>query len=110
VVEHIRDNSAFFQNCADVLRPGGVMVHAFSGRSAPFALINQLLSNSLARRLIGYLHPEWREEANFGFLAFYNRCYFFAPNMLNRNGFKNISFNSLYFQSMYFDSFFPCLS
>ena len=40
VVEHIRDNAAFFGNCARVLRQGGVMVHAFPGRFAPFALMN----------------------------------------------------------------------
>ncbi len=28
VVEHIRDNEAFFRNCAHVLRPDGVMIHA----------------------------------------------------------------------------------
>ena len=38
VVEHIRDNEAFFRNCASTLRPGGVMIHAFSGRFAPFTL------------------------------------------------------------------------
>ena len=90
VVEHIRDNAAFFENCARVLRPGGVMVHAFSGKFAPFALINQALPNRLTRRLIGYLHPEWLEEENFGFLAFYDRCYFSAiQDLLDRNGFKN---------------------
>jgi 2-polyprenyl-3-methyl-5-hydroxy-6-metoxy-1,4-benzoquinol methylase len=35
VVEHIRDNAAFFANCTRVLRPGGIMVHAFAGGFAP---------------------------------------------------------------------------
>ena len=76
VVEHIRDNAAFFRNCARVLRPSGIVAHAFSGRFAPFALMNQLLPNRLTRRVIDYLHPEWHEEGNYGFLAFYDRCYF----------------------------------
>ena len=67
------------------------MVHAFPGRYAPFALINQLLPNRLARRLVGYLHPEWLEEDNFGFLAFYDRCYFSAvQDLLDRNGFEKL--------------------
>jgi SAM-dependent methyltransferase len=108
VVEHIRDNAAFFRNCAAALRPGGVMIHAFSGRFAPFALINQFLPNRLTRRLIGYLHPYWREEGNYGFPAFYNRCYFSAiQNLLKQNGFKNAKFTLLYYQSTYFTFFFP---
>jgi SAM-dependent methyltransferase len=108
VVEHIHDNAAFFENCARVLRSGGLMVHAFPGRFAPFALINQLLPNWLARRLVEYLHPEWREEANYGFVAYYDRCYFTAiQELLDRNGFGNARFTLLYYQSIYFNFFFP---
>jgi SAM-dependent methyltransferase len=108
VVEHIRDNAAFFANCARMLRPGGVMLHAFPGRFAPFALVNRALPNRLSRRLVGYLHPEWLEEDNYGFLAFYNRCYFSAiKDLLDRNGLTNTSFNFLYYQSIYFNFFYP---
>jgi len=108
VVEHIRDNSVFFQNCAHVLRPGGIMVHAFSGRFAPFALMNRVLPNRLTRHMIGHLHPEWQEEGNYGFPAFYDRCYFSAiKNLLNRNGFVNTRFDLLYYQSIYFNFCFP---
>jgi len=108
VVEHIRDNTAFFGNCARVLGPGGIMVHAFPGRFAPFALMNRALPNPLARRLVARLHPEWVEEDNFGFLAFYHRCYFSAvQDLLDRNGFENTKFELLYYQSIYFDFFFP---
>ena len=58
VVEHLYDNAAFFANCARTLRPGGVMLHAFPSRFAPFALMNRALPNRLSRRLVGYLHPE----------------------------------------------------
>jgi SAM-dependent methyltransferase len=108
VVEHIRDNAAFFRNCARVLRPGGIVVHAFSGRFAPFALMNQLLPNRLTRRVIDYLHPEWHEERNYGFLAFYDRCYFSTvKDLLDRNDFTNVRFNFLYYQSIYFNFFYP---
>jgi SAM-dependent methyltransferase len=108
VVEHIPNNAAFIRNCASVLRPGGVMIHAFSGRFAPFALMNQLFPNRLTRRLIGYLHPYWREEGNYGFPAFYNRCYFSAmQDLLRCNGFEKAKFTLLYHQSIYFTFFFP---
>src|SRR6516162_4292040 len=108
VVEHIRDNETFLRNCSRALCPGGIMVHAFSGRFAPFALINQLLPNRLTRRVIDYLHPEWQEEGNYGFLAFYDRCYFSAiKDLLDHNGFANTRFNLLYYQSVYFNFFYP---
>lgn len=108
VVEHVCDNAAFFRNCAFVLRPGGTMIHAFSGRFAPFALLNQLFPNRLARRLIGYLHPSWREQGNYGFPAFYNRCYFSAiQDLLWSNGLENAKVILFYYQSIYFTFFFP---
>jgi hypothetical protein len=71
------------------------MVHAFPGRFAPFALINQLLPNRLARRLVGYLHPHWRYEDNYGFLAFYDRSYFSAlRDLLHQNDLTNLSARS----------------
>ena len=91
-----------------VLRPGGFMIHAFPGKYAPFALINQLLPNRVARRLVGYLHPEWREEDNYGFLAFYDHCCFSAVrDLLDCNGFKNVRLDLLYYQSVYFNFCFP---
>ena len=57
---------------------------------------------------MGYLHPYWREEGNYGFPAFYNRCYFSAmQDLLRRNGFENAKFTLLYYQSTYFTFFFP---
>jgi SAM-dependent methyltransferase len=107
-VEHLRDNTAFFANCTRVLRPGGVMVHAFPGRFAPFALVNRVLPNRLTRRLIRFLHPEWREEDNYGFLAFYDLCYFSGVrDLLDRNGFRNTHFYFLFYQSLYFNFCFP---
>jgi SAM-dependent methyltransferase len=109
VVEHILDNKAFFENCARVLRPGGAMIHVFPGRFAPFALLNRLLPNWLARRVSGYLlSPEWVEEGNYGFPVFYDRCYFSAvQNLLDQNGFKNAKYTLSFYQSIYFEFFFP---
>lgn len=105
VVEHIRDNRAYFANCARALRPGGTMIHTFPGRFAPFALINQVLPNWLARRLLGYFFPEW---VNCGFVAFYNRCYYSAmKDLVRHNGLDNPHYTFTYYQSLYFIAFFP---
>ncbi|HEX5316691.1 MAG TPA: class I SAM-dependent methyltransferase [Candidatus Kapabacteria bacterium] len=106
VVEHIHNNIAFFENCARVLRPGGIMIHTFPGKFAPFSVLNQLLPNKLTRRLLAYLHSDWKDEC--GFPAFYDRCYFSAiRDLLMRNGFQNPRFFFRYYQSIYFDFFFP---
>jgi ubiquinone/menaquinone biosynthesis C-methylase UbiE len=108
VVEHIRDNQAFFQNCARALRPGGAVIHTFPGRFAPFALINQLLPNWLVRRLIVYFLPDWTKDGNFGFVAFYDRCYYSGiKQLIARAGLENPNYILTYYQSMYFTSFFP---
>ena len=106
VIEHLNDNEAFFANCARVLRPGGALIHTFACKFAPFALINQILPNALARRLLAYFHPRWKEEC--GFPAFYNKCYFSAVReLLERNGFKKPRFTFRFYQSIYFDFFLP---
>jgi SAM-dependent methyltransferase len=106
VVEHLHDNEMFFANCARALRPGGVLIHTFPCRFAPFALINQLLPNQLTRRLLAYFHPQWQDEC--GFLAYYDHCYFAAVRaLIEHNGFQNPSFTFRYYQSIYFDFCFP---
>jgi len=106
VVEHLRDNAVFFENCARILRPGGLLIHTFPCKFAPFALINQLLPNKLTRRLLALFQPQWQEDC--GFPAFYDRCYFSAVRaLLEHNGFENAQFIFRYYQSIYFDFFFP---
>ena len=106
VVEHLHDNRAFLENSARALRPGGVMVHTFPGRFAPFSLLNQLIPNRLARRLIAAFHPQWEQEC--GFVAFYDGCYDSAMRgLLDRVGFKHPKFYYRYYQSIYFDFLFP---
>jgi SAM-dependent methyltransferase len=106
VVEHLHDNAAFFANCAQVLRPGGTLVHTFPCKFAPFSLINQLLPNRVTRRLLAYFHPHWEDEC--GFVAYYDHCYYSGiRELLERSGFCNARFAFRYYQSIYFDFFFP---
>jgi SAM-dependent methyltransferase len=106
VVEHLHDNAAFFANCARVLRPGGVLLHTFPCKFAPFSLLNQMLPNRFARRLLAWFQPQWQDTC--GFPAFYDHCYFSAVRrLLAENGFANPQFEFRYYQSIYFDFFYP---
>jgi SAM-dependent methyltransferase len=106
VVEHLHDSAVFFENCARVLRPGGLLIHTFPCKFAPFSLLNQTLPNRVTRRLLAYLHPQWEDEC--GFLAFYDHCsYSGIRTLLNRTGFQNPQFVFRYYQSIYFDFFVP---
>jgi ubiquinone/menaquinone biosynthesis C-methylase UbiE len=106
VVEHIKDNQAFFANCARVLRSGGLLIHTFPGKFTPFSIFNQVMPNAIAKRLLAYFHPQWKDEC--GFIAYYDHCYFSAiRRLLNQNGFDNIQFTFRYYQSIYYDFFFP---
>jgi SAM-dependent methyltransferase len=107
VVEHLPDSATFFANCARVLRPGGMIVHTLPCKFAPFSLINQLIPNWLARRLLAWFHPDWRQEA-VGFPAFYHHCHYSGiQNLLLRNGFHDETYIFRYSQAEYFDFFFP---
>ncbi len=107
VVEHLHDNARFFANCARLLHPGGVLVHTFPCRFAPFALLNQLLPNRLARRLLATFQPHWRQEA-VGFPAFYDRCSFSQiEKLLTQNGLRGRRYILRCHQGIYFDFCLP---
>jgi ubiquinone/menaquinone biosynthesis C-methylase UbiE len=106
VIEHIKDNQAFFAECARVLRPGGTLVHTFSGKFTPFSLLNRVMPNALARGLIAFFHPHWKDDC--GFRAYYDKCYFSAiQKLLDRYGFRNSQFTFRYYQSIYYEFLLP---
>ena len=107
LVEHLPDNTRFFANCAEVLRPGGMMVHTFPCKFAPFAVINRLLPNWLARRLLASFQAEWQQET-VGFPAYYDRCCFSqVERLLRANGLQATRYIFYYYQSVYFNFFVP---
>lgn len=106
VIEHLRSSEAFIAQSARVLKRGGVCVHNFPSKFAPFAIANQLLPHGLARRLLHSLIPG--REGIQGFPAFYDRTYPSAARaMLQRYGFEVAQVEVSYYQAEYFDFFVP---
>jgi len=105
-LEHLPDVGAFFDQCSRVLRPGGSMVHVYSCRFAPFAILNRLLPSTVSRAALMALKPESAEEC--GFHAYYNDCYHSAiERVAARSGFELTHVRPSYYQSWYFESFVP---
>lgn len=106
LLEHLSDNEAFARHAARVLRPRGYFVHLCPGKLAPFAVINQILPNAVARKLLYYFQPSFELEC--GFRAYYDRTYFSGmKGILERNGFEVVEIRRRYYQSIYFNFFVP---
>jgi len=58
VNEHVRDGRQYYRNIASVLRPGGVTFHWFSTLFALPFLVNRLVPEALAERLLALAVPD----------------------------------------------------
>jgi SAM-dependent methyltransferase len=106
VLEHLEDVPAYLANCAEVLSEDGRIVHSCPCRFSPFALINRLLPDALARVLLYTFQPQWQDTC--GFKAHYDHCYYSGLKAaLERNGFELAHIEFRYYQAVYFDFFFP---
>lgn len=106
VVEHLHNTEAFLRESCRVLKSGGVGIHVFPGRNAPFSLLNRLLPNSWTRLLIRWSFPE-REEF-LGFPAYYDCCsYPEIRDVLQQAGFEIEELRFRYYQSSYYVALFP---
>jgi SAM-dependent methyltransferase len=106
VLEHLSDLDAFLLQASRVLKPGGYFIHWIPCKFAPFAIINSLLPNAVARRVLFFL-----DESKVGICGFpvvYDGCY---PAALRRrfaaHGLHVESLRPSYYQSPYFAFFVP---
>ena len=106
VLEHLPEVEAFVRESARVLVPGGYSVHWVPSRYAPFARINALLPNAIARRLLFFTDPGKRGIC--GFPVVYDHC---TPAemqaLFERHGFDVEEVRPSWYQSPYFAFFFP---
>ena len=106
VLEHLRDVEAFFRAAFHALRPGGAMVHIFSTRRAPFALINRLLPARFGTWLLFKTDPGAAGQQ--GFPAYYDRgTASESVAALQQAGFEISDVRLSYRTSQYFRFFIP---
>jgi len=106
LIEHLESIEPFMQESHRVLKPGGKCIHLCPSRFAPFAIINQILPNFLAKKILYKLHPH--QVGLGGFKAYYDQTYVPAlPKLLQKVGF-NVDFVKVgYYQSNYYSFFVP---
>ncbi len=106
VLEHLKNLENAVKEVRRILKPGGKFISVLPCKFALFAIINQLLPNWLARKILFAIMPEAKGFC--GFVAYYDRCYYPAlKNLLSRNGFSKIDFMFDYNQAGYFSFFVP---
>lgn len=106
VLEHLVNVESFIARSRRVLKPGGYFIHMFPSKFAPFALMNQALPNSVARKVLYFAIPDSRGKL--GFPAFYDRTYYSGiSRLLKQHNFEVVSVQLGYYQSPYFKFLFP---
>lgn len=105
VLEHVRDNRRAILNLTRAMGDGGIMAHYVPNRYAPFALINQLIGNKLARKVLNYIHPHRKHIV--GFQAYYNKCVPSQMKHLCEDCGMEVVELTPYFTSDYFEFFTP---
>ena len=106
VLEHITNNDLTIHEISRILKPGGKFISVMPSKFALFAVINQMMPNWLARKILFFFYPEKKEIGKFK--AYYDRTYYPAmQKLLNRYGFSKTEFFFSYNQSGYFGFFVP---
>jgi SAM-dependent methyltransferase len=106
LIEHLRDTEIFALECHRVLKPGGVGIHVLPGKHSPFSILNRILPNTIAKKLLNWAFPHRKEEL--GFPAFYDNCsYPDIVHLFERNNLEIEEVRLRFYQSSYFMVFFP---
>ncbi|MGH7054474.1 MAG: class I SAM-dependent methyltransferase [Stellaceae bacterium] len=106
VLEHLRDPRAAVREIHRVLTARGVCIHVFPARFSPFPVLNRIIPDKIAHRLLFAFFPEW--SGHCGFPAFYRYCD--APAMAKIHTEAGLVVRSVecrHYQSIYFKFFVP---
>ncbi|MFX4261827.1 class I SAM-dependent methyltransferase [Pelotomaculum propionicicum] len=105
-LEHLENIEDFILQSRRVIKRGGLFIHLFPCRYAPFAIINQMLPNKIAKKLLYCIIPESKGIS--GFPAYYDRCYNSSiTRLLEKYDFEIIESYFSYYQSPYFNFLLP---
>lgn len=75
LAEHVRDPKSMHRNVRSMLQPGGVAIHFFPTLYAAPFMINRVIPEKLAERMLLRLQPYRASEGNRGkFPAYYRWC------------------------------------
>lgn len=106
VVEHLHDTSAFLENVGRALRPGGRAAFVFANKWSPPMILNRVIPEKLAGKLLLALVPGTAGYG--GFKAYYDKCTFTGfKRELERLGFEVEYEYASYYSSSYFQFFWP---
>jgi SAM-dependent methyltransferase len=92
VAEHVPDARQFHLNTRRLLRPGGLAMHFFPTLWWPPYVVNRVLPETLAERILLRLEP-WRESSGKSgkFPAYYHWCY--GPTARQIKRFASVGFS-----------------
>ncbi len=106
VIEHLHDNNSFLESAHRALREGGRLILTFPNKSAPFAVLNQILPRRVSQWLLLHLVPG--SSGKLGFEAFYDRTSSWEfRESLAKVGFEIEEEFASYFSSGYLRFFVP---
>jgi SAM-dependent methyltransferase len=89
--EHLPDPEVFHRNCFHLLRPGGISVHFFPTLYASPFLLNRIIPERTARRLLRLLQPGRLDDPKTRkFPAYYRWCH--GPTRRSMERFEAIGF------------------
>ncbi len=81
LAEHASDGTAMHRNILHLLRPGGLAFHFFPTLFTPVFVVNRLLPERAARRVLFTVFPWRRKEHVAKFPARYSKCFGPTPGM-----------------------------
>ncbi len=105
-VEHIADNKGFLINVNKALRPGGKAAFVFANKWAPPLILNRMIGNRIANKLLLALVPGTKGYG--GFKAYYDQCgYSEFKRAIEAAGLEIEYEYCSYYSSSYFQFFLP---
>lgn len=110
-VERLHDTSGFLRGAYAALRPGGRIVLMFASKWAISTLLNRMMTEGMAKRILYALVPN--SKGYQGFKAFYDKCgHGEFRDAAKAVGFRIETDYGSYYASSYFQFFWPlhCVS